>query len=242
MDTLSPARKLYYSYLSTVYAAAHWLRHHSFLGIRLSSWLVLILLILLIVGWVRNWSDTLLIVLAVVLAWLAYSLWSSRRANYTRFVPDEAPIMAKGQLDPLPTGDKVDLLASGRFSVTSRESDLLLRPGKFWRVPLGDQIVMVEDRPGHFLYQFFDAESLQSIERGWLLFGRDVRLSLAVNFLARWGPEYTKFQVYEDGKGPAKPPKPVTIYLTFSDDATRQAVWHTVVSEARRVREGGQTV
>jgi hypothetical protein len=96
---------------------------------------------------------------------------------------------------------------------------------------------MVEEKPGKYLYQFFSAQSLQDARPGWLLFGPSPIETLAVTFLSRWGPEYTKFgQLYEDGGEDTSPPKRVTVYLSIPDEATRRAVWHTVVSDARRAR------
>jgi hypothetical protein len=113
-----------------------------------------------------------------------------------------------------------------------------MRPATYWRVPLGEHVVMAEERPGKYLYQFFSAASLQAIQPGWLLFGRNPSETLAISFLASWGPDYTKFgQIYEDGDdSKLPPPRRVTVYLSAADENLRRSLWHTILNDARQAR------
>ena len=243
MDSVSPLRRLYYGYLSRAYALMHALNHRSFLGIRLSSLLRWLPILILLYGWLRRWPLALLIALVVLVIWINYSLWRAKRDNYNRFVPDGSSLMGTSELEPLPPNRKVNVQASGLFSVSGRENHLLLRPAEYWRVPLGEHVIMVEELPGKYLYQFFSAQSLQDVRGGWLLFGSRPFETLAITFLARWGPEYTRFgQLYEDGADDdLQPPKRITVYLSIPDEVVRRAVWQTIVNDARRVRsEAGE--
>lgn len=239
MDSLSPARRAYYNYLSRAYSVMYALNQRSFLGIRLSSLARWLPVFLFLIGLIQNWPRPWLFILLALTVWVNYSLWRARRDNYNRFVPDGS-FIAKGMDNarPLPPNEKLTVQATGLFSVSGREAKLLLCPADYWRVPLGEHIVMAEERPGKFLYQFFNAQSLQTIQPGWLLFGAQPVESLAITFLARWGPEYTRFgQVYEGGNDDdLPPPKQVTLYLSPADEEIRRTIWHTIVSDARQAR------
>jgi hypothetical protein len=237
MDDLGPLRRIYYAYLSRMYALTHALSRRGFLGIRLATWARWLPVVLLLVGWVRRWPPVALIALLVVAVWINYSVWRAGRDNYNRFVPLATTPDNRAEPATLPPNQRLVVLATGLFSVSGREERLLLRPAQYWRVPLGDHVVMAEEAAGKYLYQFFDAESLQELREGWLLFGPRPRATLAVSFLARWGPEYTRFgQVYEMGHDDGPPPRRVTIYLSTEDDATRALIRDTVIGDARRAR------
>lgn len=240
MESLPLVRRAYYAYLSRMYGLAHALSHHAFLGIRLSTPARWLPIVALLIGLIRNWPAAVLIALLVLIVWINYSLWRARRDNYNRFVPLPAALMSADNLEPLAPNAKVPVLATGLFSVSGRSAWLLLSPAHYWRVPLGDHVIMAEETPGKYLYQFFGAASLQDVRHGLLLYGRRPIEALGVSFLAQWGPEYTRFgQAHESGRNDdLPPPKRVTVYLTTDNAETRRAVWHTIVSEARRARMG----
>lgn len=238
MESLSPLRRAYFSYLSRAYAVMYKLHYQSVLGIRLLTIARWLPILVLVTGWIQRWPLPVLILLLLLILWLNYSLWRAKRDNFNRFVADHESLAESIQSEPLPANQKISVTATGTFSVSGRDNSLLLHPATYWRVPLGEHVVMVEESPGKYLYQFFSGKSLQTIRPGWLLFGHRPIESLAVTFLARWGPEYTKFgQVYEDGDDSDLPPaKRVTIYLSSDDPATRQAILDTIVSDARQAR------
>ncbi len=236
MNEPSGLRRLYYAYLSRIYALAYSTRKRRVLGLRVSTWLWLIPVAVLIYGWWRNWPPFALLPLVVFIIWLVASFWAARRANYMRFVANDVPLMAASSLVPLGNEQQIKLFATGAFGLSSRQNNVLLQPATYWRVPLGEHVIMVQEQPGRFLYQFFDAATLQTVSEGWLLFGSEPRDALAVEFLANWGPAFTKFALYDDGKEASNSPGSQTIYLTFNSEADRQAVWQTIVSDARDAR------
>ena len=237
MEALSPVHRLYYAYLSRMYALAYALNRRSLLGIRLATWLRWLPIIVLLAGWVMDWPPPLMIALLLFIVWSNYSLWRAGRDNYNRFVPRASGRPPEPTAAALPPNQRLAVRATGLFSVSGRENRLLLRPAHYWRVPLGDHVIMAEEEPGKYLYQFFDAHSLQELREGLLLFGQHPTETLAVSFLARWGPEYTRFgQVYEAGPQEGPPPKRVTVYLSAEDEATRRLIREAIVSDARRAR------
>ncbi|MEZ4518440.1 MAG: hypothetical protein R3C44_17020 [Chloroflexota bacterium] len=208
----------------------------TFLGMKVRNWLILVGLVLLGVAWVRQWPNWAILIIALLLIWLVLSFWLAGRSNYIRFVPNGDSMMAASDLNSLSPNEKVPAQATGSFSVSGYNNNVLFQPANYWQVPLGDHIVMVEQKPGKFLYQFFSADTLQSVAGGWLLYGAEPQEALAISFLSKWGPEYTKFQVYEDGEESPVPAKLTTIYLTFESESQRDRVWQTIVADARRAR------
>ncbi|MBP6015393.1 MAG: hypothetical protein KA586_01605 [Candidatus Promineofilum sp.] len=238
MDSLSTPRRLYLNYLSRAYATMYMLNYRTFLGIRLSSLVRWVPIILLVIGWLQLWPAPLLVGLLIVVVWVNFSLWRAKRDNYNRFVPDGGSFADDADLGVLPANEKVNVTATGIFSVSGRDKSLLFHPATYWRVPLGEHVVMVEEQAGKYLYQFFNARSLQTLQSGWLLYGSRPVEVLAVTFLARWGPEFTRFgQSLEDvDESELPPPKRVTIYLSTSDEPLRQVIRQTIVSDARQAR------
>jgi hypothetical protein len=239
VEALSTLQRLSYGYVSRMNAFAYAAANRSLLGMRLSRWMMFGLTVLLLVGWVREWPVVALVSLLLVLLWLAFSFWRARRSNYIRFVASADALPSDDLTEgivALAPNQRVPLEATGVFSVSSRDVAVLQQPGHYWQVPLGDHIVMVEDRPGKFAYQFFSAANLQGARHGWLLFGPRPLECLAVSFMSAWGPEYTKFQQYDDGKPSATPPKTRTIYLGFESGESLQAVWRNIVADVRRSR------
>lgn len=238
MDTLPSWRRLYLSYLSRAYALMNALNRRSFLGLRLKSLARWVPIFFFLIGWWRNWAAGVLALLLLLIVWVNYSLWRAKRDNYMRFVPAGAPLPEEAKLTPLPPNHKVPVRATGLFSISGRENNLLLAPANYWRVPLGEHVLMVEELPGKYLYQFFGARNLQNIQPGWLLYGAKPIESLAITFLAQWGPEYTRFgQVYETGdNSDLPPPKRITVYLSADDETIRRSIWQTIVHDARQAR------
>lgn len=238
MGSLSPVRRAYYFYLGRAYAAMYAIHTRSFLGIRFITLARWIPVILLVIAWFKRWPTGFIVLLGVLVVWINYSLWKARRDNFNRFVPDSASSFDYETAQPLLPNQKVALRATGLFSISGRDSKLLLSPAFYWRVPLGEHVVMAEEQPGKYLYQFFRAETLQSVQPGWLLNGRMPINTLAVTFLGRWGPEYTRFdRLYEDGDDSRlPPPRRVTIYLSADDIDLQKTLRQAIVNDAQQVR------
>ncbi len=235
MDALPPLRRAYYAYLSRMYALLYDMNRRSFLGMRLSTLACRVPILALLVGLLLRWSWPMLIALALLSLWINYSFWRAKRDNYNRFIANPTPPDAA--MPALAPNHKLPIRATGLFSVSGRERSLVLRPAHYWRVPLGDHVVMVDEEPGKFLYQFFDAQTLQEVRPGWLLFGARPVASLAVTFLARWGPAYTHFGPgYDPDDAKQPPPKRVTIYLSADDEAIHHTIRHAIVDDARQAR------
>jgi hypothetical protein len=239
MQNLSSLQKMWLNYLGYMYALAYFTTHHRLLGLRLSSWLRFLSLALVVIAWTRGWGTAWLAGALLLAAWLNVTYWRAGRAGYNKFVPDEAAVLPTEPLSPLPPNQRVPLQATGIFSVNNREDFALLRPAEYWQAPLGDHIVMVQQRPGQFRYQFFTATSLQEIHVGWLIYGRKPHRALAVSFLVMWGPDFNELtQVYmtHHNSSSSRPLARRTVYFTFDEDATRRAVWHNLVYDARQAR------
>lgn len=236
-DSLS--RRLYYAYLGYMYFFTYETSRRRILGIRLRTLVFLLPLALLAWGWLRR-TDWMLIVGTLLLAWLLITYWRAGSQGYYRFVPDmDQSLPPEGELAGLEENEHVDVLATGLFSVERREANVLLQPAEYWQVPLGDHAVMVKLGPERFLYQFFNATTLQSVRHGRLIHGPSPQRALAVTFLSSWGPEFAtgpRFYLFDlPGE---EPQKQRTVFLSFHNAVQERAVWHNIVLDARRARTG----
>lgn len=240
MQNLSFLKKAYLGYLGRVYAFAYHTTQRGLLGIKVSTLLKWASIGLVIAAWVLDWGGLALGITLFFAVWLRWLYWRAARAGYSKFIADETAVIPTAQLDPLPANRRVQLWATGTFCLSDREEYVLLRPAEYWQVPLGEHIVMVQSGQEHFLYQFFNAGTLQEVQRGWLVFGSRPLETLAVTFLGRWGPSSTDygraFYVGSNDNSDANLKKN-TVYFTFQDGREQDAVWHTIVSDARQARQ-----
>lgn len=227
MHTLTPFRQTLLTALSRFYFYTYWSTLRRILGMPISRLIKGIPLLLTIVALLVGWPLPLLIVLATLALLVQLVYRHAKRRSYNSFLADQAPPPAL--VPPLPANQRVKLWATGTFSVKERDAIVLLAPATYWLVPLGEHIVMVEQVPGHFLYQFFNADTLQKVEIGWLIFGKTPKRSLAISFVLSWqSAAEQSILYYVPGKQKEPPPRYSTIYFSFADEAELTAVYHTI--------------
>ena len=228
MHTLSPLRQTLLTGLSRFYFYTYWSTLRQVLGMPLSRWVKGAPLLLTAVFFIRNWPLPLLILLAVLSLLIQLVYRHAKRRSYKSFVAD--PVPPPAPVPPLPANQRVKLWATGTFSLNDREATVLLAPAEYWFVPLGEHIIMVEQVPKRYLYQFFNADTIQKVEIGWLAFGSTPKRSLAITFALIWGPEFadygTLYVVPDEQKEP--PPRTRTVYFSFVDEGDLTAVFSTI--------------
>jgi hypothetical protein len=212
-----------YRYLGAAYAFTYWAGQRRFLGVTLQGWLKFLAWGLLFVALIGRWGGWLLGGTAVFLFWLYLSFWRAKQAGYSQFVPARAAGSPVGNGAGLPPYTRQPLQATGLYSVLEFDKFVLLRPAEYWRVPLGQQIVMVEQRPKRYLYQFFNGESLQHVEKGWLIFGLRPLPTLAITFISAWGERSSASGSRREAG------QSLTIYLSSPHEADLMVVWRTIV-------------
>lgn len=219
--------------LSRLYAFLYWSQQRSLLGLSLRAWLILLPLGLAFAGLVQGWPLPVVLALLALAPLIVLLYYLARRAGYKRFVP--ASSMALDDEYPAPRNEHhISLRATGTFSLHDREDYVLAQPAEYWRVPLGQHVFMVQERPGRFLYQIIHPGHVQRVEPGYLLCGRKPQKALALHFLASWGPQFAYEPSYqyvgEDEEEPVTANViPRTVYLTFANDADRHAVWKSLL-------------
>lgn len=241
MENLSATKQLYYQYIGRLYAFAYFSQRRTFLGATHSGWLRFLVLALLVTSLILRWSWPIIILFFLLWLYVRFVYRRARKEGYNKFVVNETAVSPPDTTPTLKLHEKVQVRASGRYAVTDKsETVLLVKPAHYWHVPLGDHIVMVEHRPKQFLYQFFNAQTLQKVEPGWILFGQTPLSTLAITFLENWGPDHTNNALmYYVGGGANEDLsqlKPRTIYFSFDDADTQNQVWATLVKDARDVR------
>lgn len=206
-------------------------RQRTFLGFSLAGWLKNLPLLLLLIAWLLAYHTAVLL-LALALALLVRLLYAvSERAGFVTFVPD-GNMRLPEEVEPPADHRKIKVFASGVFAVHDREAYLLQRPAHYWRLPIGEHLIMVEERPGRFLYQFWRGETVQRVQPGQVLFGSRPQTGLAVDCLSAWGPDAaTPGKSYYVGGESESAPVRRTIYLTFDREDDRQAVWRNLMRD-----------
>lgn len=241
MKNLSFTKHLYYSYIGRLYAFAYFSQRRTFLGATHSGWLRFLVFALFVASLIGQWSWALIIVSFLLWVYVGFIYRRAKKAGYNKFIVDETAVPPPQSTQPLAPNERIPVRASGRYAVTTKsDTVLLVKPAHYWHVPLGDHIVMVEYQPKNFLYQFFNARTLQKIQAGWVLFGKEPIRTLAITFLESWGPDYNDSAIaYYVGGGANEDLsrlKPRTIYFSFEDAAEQNKVWATLIKDARDVR------
>ncbi|MCB8980879.1 MAG: hypothetical protein H6657_26010 [Ardenticatenaceae bacterium] len=241
MENLPALKHLYYQYIGRLYAFAYFSQRRTFLGAARSGWLRFFVLALLIASIILRWSWIIIILAFLLWVYVGFIYRRAKKEGYNKFVVDETAVPPPDITQTLEANEKVPVRASGRYAITTQsETVLLIKPAHYWHVPLGDHIVMVEHRPKQFLYQFFNAATLQKVEAGWILFGKEPLPTLAITFLENWGPDHSNNALmYYVGGGANEDLsrlKPRTIYFSFDNLDTQAQLWATLIKDARDVR------
>jgi len=218
MSDLAWGRRWLYRYLGLAYAFTYWTSHKTFLGATFQGWIKFLTIVLLLAALIFRWGVWVIGGTAVFLLWVYFSYWRAKKAGYSKFVPDETGQISPDNSAALAPYQRESLWATGVYHVTAFNKFLLLRPAEYWQVPLGGHVVMVEHKREKYLYQFFNAHTLQAMQKGWLIFGLRPLETLAVTFVSAW---------LEDGKTP----EARTIYFSFADVSAQTAVWHTIAKD-----------
>jgi len=234
MHDLPIFKRLYYRYLSNAYAFTYHTSLRTVVGITIGGWIKLLAVALLACAFILRWGELMVGVTAVLLIWVYFSYWRAKRAGYSHFVADDGPLSFPDKAQPnLPPNQKVKTWATGVFSVSDQDDFMLLRPAEYWQVPLGEHIIMVQQRKTKkYRYQFFNASTLQQVQKGWLLFGARPRETLAVTLLSEFGPDFESQQVSQFMSGREHNKKkgvPRTVYLSFASNAERELVWDNII-------------
>ena len=130
----------------------------------------------------------------------------------------------------MPAEKKYDIRSTGVFADEKGEATVLLRHAKIWRMPRGDVALMVEERPGEFVYEFILPSSLAEIKRGRLLFGNKPLPTLKITFNSTWGPKFANHdRTMVAGITPNVKAVKKIIHLSFTDVDTLQKVSGTLI-------------
>ena len=218
-------------FLSRLFACLYWSKKQRFLGMTIRAWLLWLLIALGVAALISDGPPAVTVVAGAALVLLLLAYVVAGRLGYTRFFGGSIrqPDLA---FAPPRAEHRIPLRATGRFSARNREAYLVEQPAEYWRVPLGQHVFMVQQQPGRFLYQSVEPSQLLGVKAGQLAFGSAPQTALAVHFRATWGPDSAAEPRYYYA-GAELEPEPVgraqKIYLTFSSEAHRHAVWRSLL-------------
>jgi hypothetical protein len=177
--------------------------------------------------------------IGILLMWLYFSYWRANKTGYSKFVADGKMALPDGELITLPPNQKVPTKATGIYSVKDMDDFVLLQPAQYWQVPLGEHVIMLQlpDNSG-YRYQFFNARTLQRVQKGWLLFGPKPQRTVAIVLLSEFGEAFVDQQTqFSFGKEKKRQGVKRTIYLSFANEQEETLVWHNIVNSAREARQ-----
>jgi hypothetical protein len=228
--TISPGTRI----SGLLYAFLYYTTRHQLFGVSLAGWLRFLSLAL--VGWaaLRQWLFYQIVAVAILAVLLRFIYWRAQRAGFVRFTPSGLP--APDPRADIADEQKLHLKATGMFSVKDREEYVLLRPADYWRVQNGDHAIMVEQKPGRFLYQFIQPGTLRKIQPGVLCFSRTSRPTLALTFLTSWGPQHATGPVTMYSPGPNGKASMLerTAFLSFDEALDMELVWRNLLRDSRQ--------
>ena len=241
MHDLPLPKRIYYNYLGYLYWITHYTSTNGILGMRFSTMVKLLAIILVLAAWFYKWGNPALFITLLLLIWVYFSYWRAGRSGYLHFVSGKPAKVGKQQYDKIATYRRVGCSASGLFSLHSWEKNVLFCPANYWQVPRGDHALMVEHSPHKYLYQFFDVALMQELQRGWLLYGSHPRPALSISYLSIWGPEFSEVQYSIFGsERKAVDPRQRTIYLSFPSDEAEEIICQNILNDVQRTRNEEQ--
>lgn len=215
--------------LGLLYTFLYYTASRDLMGLTIEGLLKFFPLLFSLIAWLVD-LGTGWILFGIVLAILFRILfWLGRRAGYIRFVPENIrkPPAINEMID---NDQKVEIYASGIFSVRNWERYVRQYSGHYWRVGMGDHVIMVDYPPNQYLYQFIQPEGLIDVVPGTLYSGWDPHPALEVSFLSNWGPESpdVDFMFYARKKNGKEKRIDRRIYLTFDNFEHRALVWNSL--------------
>jgi hypothetical protein len=236
-------KRIYYYYLGNLYWFTHYTSTHKLLGIRYSTIIKLLAIILVLGAWISGWRRIPLALSIFLIAGLYLAYWRARRSGYFKFVGGKPAYTNGEEYGTLPPYKRVSCIATGIFSVQDWEKSVLLKPADYWQVPHGDHALMVEHLPHKYLYQFFSVEKMQDMQRGWLLYGPHPNPAMSISFISIWGPEFAK-ELFNIFRREPKPVEPIlrTIYLSFSTLEEEEAICQNILRDMQQYHTKGKRI
>ena len=239
MENFSLPKRLYLAYLGRALALTYFSQRRQILWIPISSWLKGLSFAFIVFALIFRWGQTAVFITLFIFFWIQFSYWRAGKMGYNKFVVDETGVLPQAAHGLVAPNEKITVRASGTFAVSHRDSTLFMHPAEYWRAPLGDHIIMVQESQTQYLYQFFTTETLQKIEKGWIIFGKEPLQTLALTIQNAWGPDFNNNAIqYYVGGGQTTNGKQrlKTIYFTFDQQEELNRVWGSIVTSMRQAR------
>lgn len=175
---------------------AYQLHRHRFMNWTLTRWLVLALIalpLLALTGIIPGGKGALGATAIFSIAGL-FTLWRTRRGGFLHFSPSDAPDFSKITPQKLPFPEKIPIFISGWFSVGGKSRYFVHENAFYQTFETRERVLMVSIARTRWLllaqspaaetgwwYNFFTADRIRQLERGWLHFGMHPRPALKLH-------------------------------------------------------------
>lgn len=199
-----------------------------FLGYRRSVWYRAAVSLFFLYA-LLNIHIPLMIISGLLLVFTFWVFWLAKRSGYVTFIAKTDVALAPPE-ETLVKDQRVAVRATGLFSVVNRERYLVQKSADFWRVGVGDHILMVSNGPNSYLYQFIKPQEILQMSAGTLYFGPQGELAIEVVFRTDWAPSVDTDDIaYYVGSGYGGRPLPKrTVYITCDSPDDLRLVWHSL--------------
>jgi hypothetical protein len=199
-----------------------------FLGYRRSLWYRAAVVILFLYA-ITTLSIPFIVIAGLLLVFVYWLFWLAKRSGYVTFIP-KIDVALSAPEQPLAKEERLQVRATGHFSVINRERYLVQKTADFWRVGVGDHIMMVSNGANSYLYQFIKPQEILQISAGELYFGSEGNLAIEVVFRTDWAPGVEMEDIaYYVGSGSSGRPLPKrTVYIMCDDQTDLEKVWHSL--------------
>ncbi len=218
--------------IGPLYALLYWTVKNKFLGFTIAGWLKNLPFFLAIFAFLLGWGLGIFILFIGLTIGLRILYWIAKRNGFIRFEPSgETKANSDGQM--IVPDKKVEINATGKFSVKNLETYVVRKQAEYWRVPMGDHAVMVKQGANRYLYQFIKADLIESIVAGTLCHGRQPELALEITYQSTWGPETEDVSFMFYARSESSEPKKLKqkLYLSINDKNLLHAVWYSLAMD-----------
>jgi hypothetical protein len=222
------------SLIGPLYAQLYWTIKTNFLGFAIAGWLKNLSFFLAIIALLFGWGFGIFILFVGVTLGLRILYWIAKRNGYIRFKPG-GDIKANLDGKQIVADKKVQIDATGKFSVKNLEAYVVRQQAEYWRVPMGDHAVMIKQGTDRYLYQFIKADMVESVLAGTLFHGRQPVSALEITYQSTWGPETedVSFMFYAPSESSNAKKMRRKLYLSIDDDNLLHAVWYSLTMDGR---------
>ena len=222
------------SLIGPMYALLYWTVKNKFIEFSIAGWLKNLSFFSAIIALLFGWGLGVILLFVGLTIGLRILYWIAKKNGYIRFKPS-GDIKANSDGKKIIADKKMQINATGKFSVKNLETYVVRQQAEFWRVPMGDHAIMIRQRTNRYLYQFIRADLVESVVAGTLYHGRQPESALKITYQATWGPETedVSFMFYAPSESSNPKKMRRRLYLSIDDENLLHGIWYSLTTDGQ---------